>query len=342
MTSKEKTVVLFGATGTVGAYTALYLREMGYHVFAVGHRKSDNGFFADYQIQYFSVNIVNSSEFSVLPKDNIYAIINLAGILPARMKGYYPQQYVDTNVTGCLNILNYAIQVKASVFIYSQSISDVAYLCGNKTPIPPEAPSKFPLNNDHSIYSITKNAAVALVEHFSAKFGFKHFILRFPNIYLYHPNPMYYVDGVEKWQGYRLMIAKAMKGEPISVWGDPTRVHDIVYVKDCCQIIEKCISTKKAPGGMYNVGTGIGTTLEEQIRGIVEIFSPKGHRSVISYDTSKPDSTEYIFDVSKTEKYLGYRMQYDYIKYLKDFKMEMEAQRFVKLWGKDNTIQEKI
>lgn len=74
MTFKDKTVVLFGATGTVGAYTALYLREMGYHVFAVGHRKSDNGFFADYQIQYFSVNIVNSSEFSVLPKDNIYAI----------------------------------------------------------------------------------------------------------------------------------------------------------------------------------------------------------------------------------------------------------------------------
>ena len=93
---------------------------------------------------------------------------------------------------------------------------------------------------------------------------------------------------------------------------------------------------------MYNVGTGIGTTLEEQIRGIVEVFSPKDHRSVISYDPSKPDSTEYIFDVSKTEKYLGYRMQYDYIKYLKDFKMEMEAQRFVKLWGKDKTFQENI
>lgn len=342
MTSNEKTVVLFGATGTVGAYTALYLRERGYRIIAVGHRKSDNGFFADYKIQYFSVNIVNSSEFSVLPNDNIYAIVNLAGILPARMKDYDPQRYIDTNVTGCFNILNYAVHVKASIFIYSQSISDVAYLCGNKTPIPSDAPSKFPINNDHSIYSITKNAAVALVEHYSAKFGFKHFILRFPNIYLYHPNPMYYVDGVEKWQGYRLMIAKAMKGKPISVWGDPTKVHDVVYVKDCSQIIEKCISATNAPNGMYNVGTGIGTTLEEQIRGIVEVFSPKDHRSVISYDPSKPNSTEYIFDVSKTEKYLGYRMQYDYIKYLKDFKMEMETQRFSKLWGKDKTFQENI
>lgn len=342
MTSNEKTVVLFGATGTVGAYTALYLRERGYRIIAVGHRKSDNGFFADYKIQYYSVNIVNNSEFSILPSDNIYAIINLAGVLPARMKGYSPQRYIDTNVTGCLNILNYAVHVKASIFIYSQSISDVAYLCGSKTPISSDAPSKFPINNDHSVYSITKNAAVALVEHYSAKFGFKHFILRFPNIYLYHPNPMYYVDGVEKWQGYRLMIAKAMKGEPISVWGDPTRVHDVVYVKDCCQIIEKCIYAKKAPNGMYNVGTGIGTTLEEQIRGIVEVFSPKDHRSVISYDPSKPESTEYIFDVSKTEKYLGYRMQYDYIRYLKDFKKEMEVQRFVKLWGKDKTFQEDL
>ena len=40
--------MVFGATGTVGAYTCMYLAERGYEVIAVGHRKSDNGFFADY------------------------------------------------------------------------------------------------------------------------------------------------------------------------------------------------------------------------------------------------------------------------------------------------------
>lgn len=341
MILNNKTIVVFGATGTVGAYTCLYLAEHDYKVIAVGHRASDNGFFADYGIAYYSVDITKKGEFSKLPVNDVFAVINLAGMLPARMKGYHPQQYIDINVTGCLNILDYSVKIKASRFVYSQSISDVAYLCGSKNPIPSDAPSKFPLNNDHSIYSISKNAAINLVEHYSAKYGFKYFLLRFPNIYLYHPNPKYYVDGEEKWQGYRLMIDKAIKGEPISIWGDPKRVHDIVYVKDCCQIIEKCISTLDAPNGMYNVGTGIGTTLEEQVRGIVEVFSPKEHPSQISYNPNKPDSTEYIFDISKTQKYLGYKMRYNYISYLQDFKKEMELQRFKKLWGLDNQIKKK-
>ena len=41
------TVVIFGATGSVGVYSALTLKEAGYEVIALGHRKSDNGFFAD-------------------------------------------------------------------------------------------------------------------------------------------------------------------------------------------------------------------------------------------------------------------------------------------------------
>ena len=45
-------IVIFGATGTVGVYTSLKLKEDGYDVVAVGRRKSDNGFFADYGIPY--------------------------------------------------------------------------------------------------------------------------------------------------------------------------------------------------------------------------------------------------------------------------------------------------
>lgn len=328
-------IIVFGATGTVGAYTCLYLVERGYCVIAVGSRTNDNGFFADYGIDYYSVDVRDPKEFEKLPKDGIEAVVNLAGMLPARMEGYIPQRYIDINVTGALNVFNYCAKVSVKKVVYSQSISDVARLCGTSVPISSDAPTSFPLNNDHSVYSITKNAAVSLLEHFSAKYGFKYYILRFPNIYLYHPNPYYYVDGEKKWQGYRLMIHKAMHGEPISIWGNPKKVRDIVYVKDCSQIIEKCISTEDAPSGTYNVGTGIGTTMEEQVRGIVKVFSQKETPSEISYDSTKPDSVEYIFDISKVKKNLGYMPKYDYISYLEDFKKEMFLQRFKKLWGQD-------
>ena len=54
----NKKVVIFGATGKVGCYSALHLKEVGFDVIAVGHRPSDNGFFADYNIPYYSVDIL--------------------------------------------------------------------------------------------------------------------------------------------------------------------------------------------------------------------------------------------------------------------------------------------
>jgi len=53
----NKTIVVFGATGHLGAHIALHLKSLGYTIIAVGHRKNDNGFFAEHQIQYFSVDI---------------------------------------------------------------------------------------------------------------------------------------------------------------------------------------------------------------------------------------------------------------------------------------------
>ena len=80
-----KTIVIFGATGGIGAYTALYLKDTGaYNVIAVGHRKSDNGFYAQYDIEYYSVDVSDYSSFDKLPKAGIDVVINFAGVLPAR------------------------------------------------------------------------------------------------------------------------------------------------------------------------------------------------------------------------------------------------------------------
>ncbi|MBQ9411037.1 MAG: NAD(P)-dependent oxidoreductase [Bacteroidales bacterium] len=333
-----KHVIVFGATGTVGAYTCLQLKEDGFAVTAAGGRKSDNGFFARHGIPYVSVDICSALSFDVLPQKDVYGIVQLAGMLPARMEGYTPQRYIDINVTGMLNFLEYAVRCGARRVVYSQSISDVDYLMGTTVPVPEDAPSRFPGNNDHSVYSICKNAAADLLRHYSYKFGIKPFILRFPNIYLYHPNPYYYVNGELRMQGYRKMIYMAMAGRDIEVWGNPSRVRDIVYVKDCTQLISRCFLTENATGGNYNVGTGVGVTLEDQVKGIIEVFSPRDNPSRLLYSPEKPDAAQYIFDISNARKDLGYQPKYLYMDYLKDFKREMEQQRFRLLWGPEITV----
>jgi len=47
-----------------------------------------------------------------------------------------------------------------------------------------------------------------------------------------------------------------------------------------------------------------------------------------------PNGRQFVHDISKTKKELGYEPQYDYRKLLIDFKKEMEVNRFEKLWGK--------
>ena len=69
-----KTVVVFGATGNLGAYISVHLKRQGYHVIGVGHRKDDHGFFADHGMSYYSVDIKDRKAFDILPKEDIYAV----------------------------------------------------------------------------------------------------------------------------------------------------------------------------------------------------------------------------------------------------------------------------
>jgi len=326
-----KTIIIFGATGTVGVYTAIHLKELGYNVIAVGKRNNDNNFFNAYGIQYYSVDITNPNDFSKLPNDNIYSVIHFAGIMPATMKGYIPQIYIDSVLSGTLNVLDYCINVKVEKIIFSHSTADSKYLYG-KNPIPSDIVKKFPLTGDHSVYAICKNAAVDLIEHYYHQYGLKRFILRLPTIYAYHPNPYFYVDGQRRMIAYRFIIQQAIKGETIEIWGDPTKAKEIVYVKDFTQIIQKCIESP-LDGGVYNVGRGIGVTLDEQIKGIIDVFSKPNNKSKIVYDPDKSDTNEFINDISKTKTELGYQPMYNYYDLLVDFKTNMQEEPFKLLWG---------
>ena len=118
-------VVVFGATGKVGCYTALYLKEMGYDVTAVGRRASDNGFFADHGIPYVSLDILRQEDFRKLPQEDVYGVIHMAAILPATMKGYDPHEYVRTNLDGTLNVLDYSVKAGVQRFVFPKSWSDI-------------------------------------------------------------------------------------------------------------------------------------------------------------------------------------------------------------------------
>lgn len=328
---KRGNIVVLGATGTLGVHIAIHLKKRGYNVFAAGHRKNDNSFFEDYGIPYYSIDISDLKEFDVLPQSNIYAVLHFAGALPATMEGYVPTIYVDSIVKGTLNVLEYTRKCGAEKIIFPQSLFDISYLFGSKVPIPADSERKAPLTGDHAVYVIAKMAAVNLIEHYYHNFGLKRFILRLSRIYMFHPNPYTFTDGNKCMISDRFLIDQAIKGETLEIWGDPDRLLETICINDFLQIVERCVQSN-LDGGIYNVGSG-GSTLEQRVRDIVDVFSPSDKKSEIVYCPEKRDSQQFVLDISKTKNELGYEPNYDWKSYLIDFKNEMKNQPLKKIWG---------
>ena len=329
----KKRVIIFGATGTLGAQIAVHLKSLDYEVFAVGHRKNDNGFFAEKGISYFSLDISNQQDFEQLPTDNIYAVLHFAGALPASMKGYDASLYITSIIQGTFNVLEYTRKIRADRIVFPQSLFDISYLFGAKIPIPADAERKAPLSGDHAMYVIAKNAAVDMIEHYHQVYGLKRFILRLSRVYMYHPNPYTYTDGEKTLISDRHLIYKAIQGEDIEIWGDPNRLLETCCVKDFLQIVEKALIAP-IDGGIYNIGSG-GSTLQERIEGIIDVFNPEDKKSKIIYCPEKRSAQQFVLDISKTIKELGYQPRYSWKDYLLDFKKDMETQPFAKLWGEE-------
>lgn len=320
-----KSIIVFGASGDTGRYLVQYYKKHytgnEYEIIAVGTRKTD--FFSTIGVPYYRVDITRKEDFNVLP-ENPYAVIDLAGVMPARMQGYYPQKYIDTNISGTLNILDYCIHNHADRILYSQSFGDIKDYGETDLVLKVDMPRKFSYTSDHTIYILTKNFAVDMIENYHRMYGLKRFIFRLPTIYLYSPVDHYYVDGVIRKIGYRILIDKAIAGEPIEVWGDASRQKDMVYVKDFCQMLYKACFVDREEG-YYNVGTGIGTTLIDQIKGIIDVFGTGGQESQIIMRPDMPNAPQYIMDIVDAKNELGYEPKYNYITMLKDFKEEMNS-----------------
>lgn len=327
----RKKIIVLGSAGNLGMYFIDYLLEYlnqeKYEIIASGTR--DKYPYKFYTGKYVKLNITNKEDFNNLPQENVYAIVDFAGVLPAYLEKEDPEKYIDVNVKGTLNVLEFCKKVSADRIIYTQSWADLNGYLKDKEPLKPYLPRKPIYTGDHAIYSVTKNAAVDLIECYHQMYGLKNFVFRLPNIYLYSPEMYYYVNGEKKLISYRYMIERAKNGEDIEMWGNPDLGKDIIYVKDLCQMIFNSLFVDKETG-IYNAGTGIKTSMREQIEGIIKVFSPKANPSKIIPCPEKKDCDDFVMDISNIKEDLNYDPKYDYISYLEDYKKEMELNRFNK------------
>lgn len=323
---KKYKILILGANGGIGRYLVDYFSRLERNdIEIIGAGRHPFNFSTYENFTYIQMDICNKDDFAKLPND-IHAVVALAGAMPARMEGYYPEQYINSNIVGMFNVLEFCRNNNVDRIIYTQSFGDIKDKAEKDIVLYPDMKADFNYGTDHSVYVVSKNTAVELIKCYHALHGLKYFIFRLPTVYSWSNNDSYYVDGVLRKRAWRILIDNAIKGKNIEIWGDPTRQKDMVYVKDFCQMLYlSCMVDREC--GYYNVGTGIGTSLEDQVKGMIEVFGDEKKSNII-YRPEKNNAPQYIMDIENAKEELGYKPKYSYIEMLKDMKKERELERF--------------
>jgi UDP-glucuronate 4-epimerase len=157
------------------------------------------------------------SSTSPLSDQTFDAVINLAARAGVRQSVENPWVYVDTNVTGTLNLLEYCHQKGIPKFILASTSS----IYGNDAPLPtPEdADSDHPLQ----VYAASKKGAEALCHVYHYLNGIDVTIFRYFTVYGPSPRPDMVMFRFVKW---------ISEGLPVKVNGDGEQSRGFTYVDD--------------------------------------------------------------------------------------------------------------
>jgi nucleoside-diphosphate-sugar epimerase len=330
---KRKKVLVIGATGQLGAYSALALKAQGHEVVAVGHRHTDNGFFAAKGIAFIGgFELEKSESYDKLPAD-IDAVVHLAGAMPAH-SGTSPMPYIQSIIVGMVNLCEW-LRTKTNCrrVVFNTTPSDVSQFFNSPVPVKDDAPRSFPKDGgDHAIYAIAKNTAVDILEHYKIAYGISSCIFRHLTVYGYHPDPYYVLNGVRKLLPWRLIMQRVICGETVEVWGDPSRLKELLYIKDFAKAV--ALATESDSSGIYNLSGDRPYTLDEQIQGLMDVFKNREHPSIKIYCPEKSNTPENLLDSAKARKELHWTPEYNWWRACEDMKTEMENEPMALLWGR--------
>lgn len=208
-----------------------------------------------------------------------------------------PEEFMRTNVTGTSVLLDAC--VKYGIKRFHQISTDEVYgqlpldrpdmLFTEETPLDPSSP-----------YSASKAAADMLVTAYRRTYGLPVSISRCSNNY----GPRQLNEKL-----IPLVIEKAQKNEPVSVYGNGLNVRDWIYVSDHCKAVDMILE-KGREGETYNIGGQCELRNIDIVGKILEMLGKP--ESLVTYvQDRKGHDLRYGMDISKINRELGWGPETD-------------------------------
>jgi dTDP-glucose 4,6-dehydratase len=204
--------------------------------------------------------------------------------------------FVETNVAGTLTLLETCRAELARApraFRFLHVSTDEVY--GSLGPEDPPFTERTPLA-PNSPYSASKAGSDFLVRAYVETHHFPAIITRCSNNYGPYQFPEKLIP---------LMITRALRDEPLPVYGDGLNVRDWIHVQDHVDALW-AVLTGGAVGQVYNIGGEAETTNLAIVRRLLELLGKP--ESLITYVTDRPGhDRRYAMDIGKITRELGWR-----------------------------------
>src|SRR5918996_6171049 len=174
-----------------------------------------------------------------LANNHFECIVHLAARAGVRPSLTQPELYNETNVTGTLNLLEFARQHHIKQFVFGSSSS--VYGINAKVPFSEDDPIRQPI----SPYAATKGAGELLCHTYSHLYGLRCVALRFFTVYGARQRPDLAI---------RKFAELISAGKPIPVFGDGTTRRDYTYVDDIIAGVRAAVDYDASPYEAVNLG----------------------------------------------------------------------------------------
>jgi UDP-glucuronate 4-epimerase len=234
-------------------------------------------------------------------------VVHLAAQAGVRYSLENPQAYVDSNVTGTLNVLEGCRYNGVAHLVYASTSS--VYGANTKMPFSVHQAATHPL----SFYAATKRANELMAHTYAALFRLPVTGLRFFTVY----GPWGRPD-----MALFLFTKNILAGKPIDVFNHGHHKRDFTYVEDIAEGVVRALdriatpnpdwnsddpdpATSSAPYRVYNIGNNRPVELSHYIETLERCLGRKAERNLLPLQPG--DVPDTYADVSDLERDVGYR-----------------------------------
>jgi UDP-glucose 4-epimerase len=285
-----KRVLITGGAGFIGANLTRMLLDKGFEIHLLLRPGSDL-----WRISSILHNVI-PHHLSILDRDKLrktLGMIRPEWIFHLASNGNSslhanPSKIMETNITGTIGLVEICSDFGFEAFIHAGSSSEYGF-----KDHPPQETERLEPN---SYYAVAKASATLFCSFWAQKYGADITTLRIYAAYGPYEDPARFVP--------MLAVNGLQKRFPPLV--RPGVARDFVYVEDVCEAFIKSAEIKGAPGRIFNVGTGIQTTIRDAVRSAQRILRIEEPPRWGSMPDRRWDTNVWLADNRKITEEIGW------------------------------------